>query len=107
MILIASRLWLAVCHGLYKEDYLKNLNVCYFHNTIFTGWVPVNWFNHTCRVVVVTPTDCPKSVRIGCVIEDLTAFLCCHIAFGAFCGSKGFCHRTDSDRFLFILIPHK
>ena len=33
------------------------------------GWVPVNQFNHTSWMVVVTPTDCPKSDRNGRVIE--------------------------------------
>ena len=33
------------------------------------GWDPVNRFNHTSWVTVVTPTDRPKSVRNRCVIE--------------------------------------
>ena len=33
------------------------------------GWDPVNWFNHTSNVAVVTPADRPKSVRNCCVIE--------------------------------------
>ena len=40
------------------------------------GRAPVNRFNHTSGVTVVTPTDLPKSVRNRCVIEDLVAFLC-------------------------------
>ena len=32
---------------------------------------PVNQFNHTSWVVIVTPTDRPKSVRNRCVIEVL------------------------------------
>ena len=27
--------------------------------------------------------------------------------FGVFCGCKGFCHRTESDLFLFLLISSK
>ena len=33
------------------------------------SWDPGIWFNHTSWVVVVTPTDRPKSVRNRCVIE--------------------------------------
>ena len=33
------------------------------------GWDPVNWFNHTSWVAVVTTTDCPKSVRNRCANE--------------------------------------
>ena len=32
-------------------------------------WDPVNWFNHTSWVAIVTPTDRPKAVRNRCVIE--------------------------------------
>ena len=46
------------------------------------GWNPVNWFNHTSWVAIVTPTDRPKSVRNRCVIESFDGvFLCCHVAF--------------------------
>ena len=33
------------------------------------GWVPVKRFHHTSWVAVVTPSDCPKSVRNRFVIE--------------------------------------
>ena len=45
------------------------------------GWHPVNRFNHTSWVAVVTPTDRPKSVRNRCVIEVFMACLCCRVAF--------------------------
>ena len=32
-------------------------------------------------VIIITPTDRPKSVRNRFVIEVLVAFLCCHVAF--------------------------
>ena len=48
------------------------------------GWDPVNQFNHTSLVAIVTPTDRPKSVHNRCVIEVLLAFLCCRIAFWVF-----------------------
>ena len=36
---------------------------------LWEGWDPVNRFNHTSWVAIVTPTDRPKSVRNRCVIE--------------------------------------
>ena len=33
------------------------------------GWDPVDRFNHTSCVAIVTPSDRPKSVRNCCVIE--------------------------------------
>ena len=35
----------------------------------FEGSALVNRFNHTTGMIVVTPTDCPKSIRNRCVIE--------------------------------------
>ena len=68
------------------------------------GWDPVNRFNHTSWVAVVTPTDRPKSVGNRCVIEVLVACLCCQVAFFDFAVPVGgFCHRTESDLFLFLL----
>ena len=55
------------------------------------GWDPVNWFNHTSWVAIVTPTDRPKSVRNRCVIEVFcvvfvfsSCFLDCSVSVGAF-----------------------
>ena len=48
------------------------------------GWDPVNRFNHTCWLAVVTPTDRPESVRNRCVIEIFVGVLCCHVAFWIF-----------------------
>ena len=66
------------------------------------GWAlkPVN---HTSWVAVVTPTDRPKSVCNRCVIK----LFCCVVSvvtlpFGHFCWCRGFCHRTESDLFLFL-----
>ena len=56
------------------------------------GWDPVNRFNHTSLVAVVTQTECPNSARNRCVIEDLIAFLCNHV--GCSCVCSCFCHRT-------------
>ena len=66
------------------------------------GWDPVNWFNHTSWVAIVTPADRPKSVRNRCVIEVFGGVLCVvTLLFGFFCRCKGFCHRAESDLFLF------
>ena len=58
-------------------------------------------------VAVVTPTDHPKSVRNRCVIEGYGGVICVvMLLFGFFCGCMGFCHRTESDIFLFLLLSH-
>ena len=41
------------------------------------GWVPVNQFNHTSWIAVVSPIDHPNVVRNHCLIQILVAFLCC------------------------------
>ena len=66
------------------------------------GWDPVNRFNHTSRVAIVTQADRPKSVRNRCVIEVFGGVLCVvTLLFGFFCRCEGFCHRAESDLFLF------
>ena len=53
---------------------------------------------------VIIQTDHPKLVRYRCVIEVLVAFLyVVTLLFGFFCECIGFCHRTESDLFLFLL----
>ena len=56
------------------------------------GWDPVNWFDHTSWLAVITPTDRPKSVRNCCVTK----------VFGGVFVLSIF-HRTESDLFLFLL----
>ena len=51
-------------------------------------------------MAVVTPTDRPKSFRNRCVFEVFGGVLCFHFSVGVW----GFCHRTESDLFLFILL---
>ena len=69
------------------------------------GWDPVNLFNHTIGVVVVTSANHPESVRNRCVIEDFDSVFCVFtFAFFIFCGYKGFCHRTESDIFFFLKV---
>ena len=64
---------------------------------------PVNRFNHTSWVAVVTPTDRPKSVRTRSVIELFCGVVCVvTLPFWHFCWYRGFCHRTESDPFLFV-----
>ena len=59
--------------------------------------------NHTSWVAVVTPTDRPKSVRNRCVIELFCGVVCVvTLPFWHFCWCRSFCHRTESDLFLFL-----
>ena len=59
--------------------------------------------NHTSWVAVVTPTDRPKSVRNRCVIELFCGVVyVVTLPFLYFCWCMGFCHRTESDLFLFL-----
>ena len=99
--------WLLVLR-LYKDDYLQFFKcVCPFDYASLAasiGWYPVNRFNHTSWLSVVTPTDRSTSVRLRCVLKFLVAFLCCHFARRAFfCCCKGICLRTESDFFLFLI----
>ena len=56
-------------------------------------------------MVVVTPTDRLKSVRNRCVIELFVAlFVFLTLPFRHFCWCRGFCHRTESDLLLFLLM---
>ena len=59
--------------GLYKEDYLQIFNCVSFYLHSFCGYSeglgPVNRFNHTSGMAIITPTDRPKSVRNCCEIE--------------------------------------
>ena len=49
------------------------------------GWDPVNLFNRSSWVAIVTPTDRPKSLCNRCEIEVFGGvFLCCHVAFRIF-----------------------
>ena len=49
---------------------------------------PVNRFNHTSWMAVVTPTDRPKSVRNRCVIElFVELFVLSHYPFGISVGA--------------------
>ena len=62
--------------------------------------------NHTSWVAVVTPTDRPKSVRNRCLIELFCGVVCVvTLPFWHFCWCRGFCHRTESDLFLFLFVP--
>ena len=61
--------------------------------------------NHTSWVAVVTPTDRPKSVRNRCLIELFCGVVCVVTLpfWHFFCWCRSFCHRTESDLFLFLL----
>ena len=61
--------------------------------------------NHTSWVVVVTPTDRPKSVRNCCLIELFCGFVCVvTLSLWHFCWYRGFCHRTESYLLLFVFL---
>ena len=48
-------------------------------------------------------TDRPKSVRNRCLIEHFCGVVCVvTLPFWHFCWCRGFCHRTESDLFLFL-----
>ena len=83
----------------------KFLNVCPFDYTAVAGSGkvgPVNQVNHTSWVAVVTPTDRPKSVRNRYVIELFCGVVSVvTLPLWQFCWCMGFCHRTESDLFLF------
>ena len=86
---------------------IEIVSIVYCSNEIklLKSWALVNGFNHTSGVAVVTPTDRPKSVRNRFVIEVFGGVFCVvKLLFGFFCGCRGFCHRTESDLFLFIFI---
>ena len=62
----------------------------------YSKWLRTSW------VAMVTPTDRPKSVRDRSVIERFCGVVCVFILpFWHFCWCRGFCHRTESDLFLF------
>ena len=53
-------------------------------------WDPVNRFNHTSSMTIVTPTDCPMSVCKCCVIEvfsDVFMLPCCSLDFSVGVGA--------------------
>ena len=98
--------WLLVC-CLYKDVYLQIFKYVSFGLHGCCGeWEggPVNQVNHTSWVAIVTPTDRPKSVRNRCVIELFCGIVyVVTVPFCHFCWCRGFCHRTESDLFLFLL----
>ena len=55
-------------------------------------------------MTAVTPTDRPMSVRNCCVIKVFGGvFYVVMLLFGFLCECRGFCHRIESDLFLFLL----
>ena len=96
--------WLLVC-CLYKEVYLQIFKcVSFWLHGCCGKWEgsarkPVN---HTSWMAVNTPTERPKSICNRCVIELFCGVVCVvTLPFWHFCWCKGFCHRTESDLFLF------
>ena len=93
--------------GLWLTETLLLLN----HWTDFVEtwqWWARKPVNHTSWVALVTPTDRPKSVRNRCLIELFCGVVCVvTLPFWHFCWCRGFCHRTESDLFLFLLTGSK
>ena len=98
--------WVLVC-CLYKEVYLQIFKRVSFWLNGFLGSGkvgPVNQVNQTSWVAVVTPTDRPKSDRDNCVIELFCGVVCVvTLPFWHVCWCRGFCHKTESDLFPFLL----
>ena len=83
--------------------------MCPFHYTAFAVSskiriyiVTCNRLNSNSRVVVVTLTKRPKSVRSRCVIEYFGAVFVLSLSFLILCWCRRFCHMTWSDLFLFL-----
>ena len=85
------------------KKYLHVLALDYIASAASGKVGPVKPVNHTSWVAVVTPTDRPKSVRNRCLIELFCGVVCVvTLPFWHFCWCRGFCHRTESDLFLFL-----
>ena len=88
--------WLLVL-SLYKEDYLQIFKCVsfWYHGRCVSweGWDPVNRFNHTSWMAIVTRTVCNRSF--------CWRFCAVTLFLDFFCGCRGFCHRNESDFFLF------
>ena len=54
-------------------------------------------------MTAVTPTDRPKSVRNSCLIKVFVGVFMLSRCFFDYSVGVGFCHRTESDLFLFLL----
>ena len=56
-------------------------------------------------MTAVTPTDRPKSVHNSCVIKVFGGvFMLSRCFMDCSVGVGGFCHRTESDLFLFLFL---
>ena len=107
-IFMTSPLWLAVGRQSLSGGLFTNFYMCFWLHgccCYWEGWLLVNRFNHTSWVTAVTRTDRPKSVRNSFVIKVFggvfmlsRCFLNCSVGVGFFC------HRTESDLFLFLLL---
>ena len=88
------------------KKYLHVLALDYIAVVVSGKVGPVKPVNHTSWVALVTPTDRPKSVSNRCLIELFCGVVCVvTLPFWHFCWCRGFCHRTESDLFPFLVIP--
>ena len=52
-------------------------------------------------------SDCPSLVGPQPLCNrTFFGVVCCHFALLSFCWCRDFCHRTESDRFLFLFLGH-
>ena len=112
MLYVYRFLWPLRLGGCWFVFYIRRfiyrfLNVCPFDYTAVAGCGkvgPGNQVNHTSWVAIVTPIDRPKCVRNRCVTELFCGVVCVvTLPFWYFCWCRGFCHRTESDLFFFLL----
>ena len=98
--------WVGCWFVVYIRRFIyRFLNACPLDYTGSGKVGPVNQVNRTRWVAVVTQNDRPKSVRNRCVIELFCGVVCVvTLPFCHFCWCRGFCHRTESDLFLFLFL---
>ena len=101
-IFITFRLWLAVGPWTQKKDCLQIFKCLFFWLYGFCReWE--GFVNHTSWVVVVTPTDRPKSVRNRWKIKHFVDVFVLSLRFFIFCCYLGFFFLNSSNFFIFLL----
>ena len=97
--------------GLTKQsDTSNNYKIEIWLHSFFSKWEgfdPVNRFNHTSWVAVVTPPDRSKSVRNRGGIDVLVAFLCCPVVSWFSMGVGDFVIGLTSESDLFLDLSYK
>ena len=65
--------------------------------------IKVKQIDYAYKTLVLIVVALLKHMRIHCFIYLLLLTTSLFFFFGYFCGCRGFCHRTESDPFLFLL----